>query len=54
MLVCQVYLSPSLENLLRAQDLEEQKRNRLRDAEAEAGLDPRGIGDLYSLPLPIR
>ncbi|TDL27931.1 glycosyltransferase family 2 protein [Rickenella mellea] len=31
------------EDHLRAGDVEEQKRNRLRDAEAEAGLDPRGL-----------
>lgn len=36
-----------LEDHLRASDVEEQKRNRLRDAEADAGLDPRGISDPY-------
>lgn len=35
-----------LEDCLRAGDVEEQKRNRLRDAEAEAGLDVRG-GDMF-------
>ncbi|PPQ68466.1 hypothetical protein CVT24_005563 [Panaeolus cyanescens] len=30
------------EDQLRSRDVEEQKRNRLRDAEAEAGLSPRG------------
>lgn len=35
-----------LEDRLRAEDVEEQKRNRLRDAEAEAGLDMRG-GDMF-------
>jgi chitin synthase len=39
------------EDHLRSQDGEEQKRNRLRDAEAEAGLSPRGIGDPYA-PYP--
>lgn len=33
---------------MRSRDVEEQKRNRIRDAEAEAGLDPRGIGDPYA------
>jgi hypothetical protein len=51
-LVCQVYLSQrafhKLENLPRVQDLEEQKHNQLGNAEAEAGLDPCGIGDLYA------
>ncbi|KAI0074333.1 glycosyltransferase family 2 protein [Panus rudis PR-1116 ss-1] len=37
-----------LEDMLRAQDTEETKRNKLRDAEAEAGLDPRGIADPYA------
>jgi chitin synthase len=36
------------EDQLRSQDVEEQKRNRLRDAEAEAGLSPRGLGDPYA------
>ena len=35
-----------MEDRLRANDVEEQKRNRLRDAEAEAGLDTRS-GDMY-------
>ncbi|KAF5344589.1 hypothetical protein D9758_013900 [Tetrapyrgos nigripes] len=39
------------EDNLRGQDVEEQKRNRIRDAEAEAGLDPRGISDPYA-PYP--
>ncbi|KAF8433780.1 P-loop containing nucleoside triphosphate hydrolase protein [Boletus edulis BED1] len=38
----------SLEDRLRSLDVEEQKRNRLRDAEAEAGLDVRSIGDPYA------
>lgn len=37
-----------LEDHLRSRDGEEQKRNRLRDAEAEAGLDPRALSDPYS------
>ncbi|GJE86394.1 Myosin domain-containing chitin synthase 8 [Phanerochaete sordida] len=37
-----------LEDDLRAKDTEEQKRNRIREAEAEAGLDPRGLGDPYA------
>lgn len=36
------------EDQLRSRDTEEQRRNRLRDAEAEAGLNPRGIGDPYA------
>ncbi|THH06259.1 hypothetical protein EW145_g4215 [Phellinidium pouzarii] len=36
-----------LEDRLRIEDVEEQKRNRLRDAEAEAGLDVRAGGDPY-------
>ena len=36
-----------LEDRLRTDDVEEQKRNRIRSAEAEAGLDPRGISDPY-------
>lgn len=36
------------EDQLRARDGEEQKRNRQRDAEAEAGLDPRGLNDPYA------
>ncbi|KAL6309476.1 glycosyltransferase family 2 protein [Sparassis latifolia] len=38
----------SLEDDLRSKDTEELKRNRLRDAEAEAGLNPRGLGDPYA------
>ena len=38
----------SLEDRIRALDVEEQKRNRLRDAEAEAGIDVRSIGDPYA------
>ncbi|KAF8836252.1 glycosyltransferase family 2 protein [Paxillus ammoniavirescens] len=38
----------SLEDRIRTLDVEEQKRNRLRDAEAEAGLDVRSIGDPYA------
>ena len=37
-----------LEDDLRSKDTDEQKRNRMRDAEAEAGLDPRGLGDPYA------
>ena len=36
------------EDQLRSRDVEEQKRNKIRDAEAEAGLDPRGIADPYA------
>ncbi|TFK68108.1 glycosyltransferase family 2 protein [Pluteus cervinus] len=36
------------EDQLRSKDVEEQKRNRIRDAEAEAGLNPRGIEDPYA------
>lgn len=38
----------SLEDRIRALDVEELKRNRLRDAEAEAGIDVRSIGDPYA------
>ncbi|KAG6377810.1 P-loop containing nucleoside triphosphate hydrolase protein [Boletus reticuloceps] len=38
----------SLEDRLRSLDVEEQKRNRLRDAEAEAGIDVRSIGNPYA------
>ncbi|KAF8428889.1 P-loop containing nucleoside triphosphate hydrolase protein [Boletus edulis BED1] len=38
----------SLEDRLRSLDVAEQKQNRLRDAEAEAGLDVRSIGDPYA------
>ncbi|KAF9232203.1 P-loop containing nucleoside triphosphate hydrolase protein [Melanogaster broomeanus] len=41
----------SLEDHIRSLDVEEQKRNRLRDAEAEAGVDVRSIGDPYA-PYP--
>lgn len=48
----QVFLSQAafhrLEDDLRSRDTEEQKRNRIRDAEAEAGLDPRGMSDPYA------
>ncbi|THU93370.1 glycosyltransferase family 2 protein [Dendrothele bispora CBS 962.96] len=50
-----VFLSHSafhvFEDHIRSQDVEEQKRNRLRDAEAEAGLDPRSLNDPYA-PYP--
>lgn len=36
------------EDQLRSRDMDEQKRDRLRDAEAEAGLDPRGLHDPYA------
>ncbi|KAG5634988.1 hypothetical protein H0H81_012795 [Sphagnurus paluster] len=38
----------TFEDQLRAGDVEEQKRNRIRDAEAEAGLNPRGLSDPYA------
>ncbi|KAG6370849.1 P-loop containing nucleoside triphosphate hydrolase protein [Boletus reticuloceps] len=38
----------SLKDCLCSLDVVEQKQNRLRDAEAEAGLDVRSIGDLYA------
>ena len=48
----QVFLSHTafhrLEDELRSRDTEDQKRNRQRDAEAEAGLDPRGLSDPYA------
>ena len=37
-----------LEDHLRANDAEDMKRNRLREAEAEAGLDPRGMADPFA------
>jgi chitin synthase len=37
-----------LEDQLRSRDVEETKRNRIRDAEAEAGLDIHGVGDPYA------
>ncbi|KAF9531219.1 glycosyltransferase family 2 protein [Crepidotus variabilis] len=50
--VHKVYLSQiafhKFEDHLRSRDVEEQKRNRLRDAEAEAGLDSRSLGDPYA------
>ncbi|KAF8625844.1 hypothetical protein AX17_006740 [Amanita inopinata Kibby_2008] len=39
------------EDQIRSRDVEEQKRNRLRAAEAEAGLDPRSMSDPYG-PYP--
>jgi chitin synthase len=41
-----------LENPLRAQDLEEQKRNRLREMEAEAGFEPRAADPYAPYPSP--
>ncbi|KAI0049900.1 glycosyltransferase family 2 protein [Auriscalpium vulgare] len=38
----------ALEDYLRSKDTEETKRNRIREAEAEAGLDPRGLSDPYA------
>jgi chitin synthase len=38
----------SLEDCIRALDVEEQKRIRLRDAEVEAGIDVRSIGNPYA------
>jgi len=38
----------SLEDRIRPLDVEELKRNRLRDAEAEAGLDGCSFGDPYA------
>ncbi|KAF8634990.1 hypothetical protein AX15_000605 [Amanita polypyramis BW_CC] len=35
------------EDQLRSRDVEEQKRNRMRAAEVDAGLDPRGMADPY-------
>ena len=50
--ILQVFLSRvafhKLEDNLRSRDGEELKRNRTRDAEAEAGLDPRSLNDPYS------
>ena len=44
----------TLEDELRSRDSEEQKRNRIRDAEAEAGVDLRGIPDIYApYPSPV-
>jgi chitin synthase len=40
-----------LEDYLRSTDSEEQKRNRMRDAEAEAGLDGRAGSDMFA-PYP--
>jgi chitin synthase len=39
------------EDQIRSRDVEKQKRNRLRDGEAEAGLDPRNMSDPYA-PYP--
>ncbi|KAI9438359.1 glycosyltransferase family 2 protein [Lactarius indigo] len=38
----------TLEDHLRSKDTEEIKRNRMREAEVEAGLDPRGLSDPYA------
>ncbi|KAI6019144.1 glycosyltransferase family 2 protein [Pisolithus marmoratus] len=38
----------AMEDYLRAADVEEQKRNRMREAEVEAGLDSRPSGDPYA------
>ncbi|KAI6130624.1 glycosyltransferase family 2 protein [Pisolithus croceorrhizus] len=38
----------AMEDYLRAADVEEQKRNRMREAEVEAGLDVRPSGDPYA------
>ncbi|PCH37422.1 glycosyltransferase family 2 protein [Wolfiporia cocos MD-104 SS10] len=50
--VRQVFLSQAafhaFEDDLRSKDTDEQKRNRLRDAEAEAGIDARDLGDPYA------
>jgi chitin synthase len=50
--IIQVFLSHAafhkLENELRSRDGEEQKQNRMRTAEGEAGLDVRGLGDPYA------
>jgi chitin synthase len=37
-----------LEDYLRSKDSEEQKRNRMREAEIDGGLDPRGMADPYA------
>ena len=54
--VVEVFLSRlafhKFEDQLRSRDVEEQKRNRMRTTEAQAGLDPRvGMGDPYG-PYP--
>jgi len=50
--ICQVFLSHIafhyLEDYLRSQDTEEIKRNRMREAEIEGGLDVRGLADPYA------
>lgn len=55
LITSQVFLSQpafhKFEDNLRARDVEEQKRNRMRDAEAEAGLNVRGVTDPYG-PYP--
>ncbi|GLB39511.1 putative TRAFAC class myosin-kinesin ATPase superfamily, myosin family protein [Lyophyllum shimeji] len=38
----------TFEDQLRSRDVEEQKRDRIRDAEAGAGLNPRGTSDPYA------
>ncbi|KAI5983209.1 P-loop containing nucleoside triphosphate hydrolase protein [Pisolithus albus] len=38
----------AMEDYLRAADVEERKRNRMREAEVEAGLDVRPVGDPYA------
>ncbi|KAJ6586612.1 glycosyltransferase family 2 protein [Mycena sp. CBHHK59/15] len=40
------------EDQLRSRDVEEQKRNRMRDAEVDAGLDPRGMTSDPYAPYP--
>ena len=51
-----MYLSSSafhrLEDDLRSRDTEELKRNRVREAETEAGLDPRGLNDYAPYATP--
>ncbi|KAI0027842.1 glycosyltransferase family 2 protein [Vararia minispora EC-137] len=37
-----------LEDFLRSKDTDEQRRNRMREAEIEGGIDPRGTGDPYA------
>ncbi|KAJ6489438.1 glycosyltransferase family 2 protein [Mycena vulgaris] len=54
--VHKVYLSQAafhkFEDQIRARDVEEQKRNRIRDAEAEGGLDPHGVNADPYAPYP--
>ncbi|KAJ7080469.1 glycosyltransferase family 2 protein [Mycena epipterygia] len=55
--VHKVYLSQAafhkFEDQLRSRDTEEQKRNRMRDAEIDGGLDPRGADPYAPYPSPM-